>query len=134
MNQDFNLIIKLVLLGDSSVGKTNLLLRYAKNEFEESTKATIGMDFISLEIKIENKEVRVQFWDTAGQEKYKAITRTYYRIAHGIVMVYDITKRSSFERLQNWIDEIKTNSQSDPIFLLIGNKKDLEEHREIPTE
>ena len=96
MNEDYNFIIKLVLLGDSSVGKTNLLLRYSKDEFEESTKATIGMDFISMETKINDKEIRVQFWDTAGQEKYKAITRTYYRIAHGIVMVYDITKRSTF--------------------------------------
>ena len=100
------MIVKLVLLGESSVGKTNLLLRFTKDDFKINEKPTIGMDFISDELEIENVRVKAQFWDTAGQEKYHTIARSYYKIADGILLVYDTTRRDTFDRARNWLDDI----------------------------
>ena len=92
----YNMLFKIVLVGDSSVGKTNLFLRYIKNEFDPQTKATIGVEFGTKIIKINNYNIKIQIWDTAGQERYKSITSAYYKGAQGAFLVYDITNKSSF--------------------------------------
>ena len=133
-NNDYDLIFKLVLIGDSGVGKTNILSRYIKNEFSYSSKSTVGVEFGSKIIKTNNKLIKIQIWDTAGQERYKSITSAYYKGAKGAFIVYDITRKETFENVDKWIAELKTTGDEDVFILLIGNKCDLEEQRAVPTE
>jgi small GTP-binding protein len=131
---NYDLIVKVVLLGETSVGKTNLLFRYTLDKFKTDVKATIGLDFVSEEKKIDGRNIKAQFWDTAGQEKYKTIARSYYKIADGILLVYDVTRRETFLKIQDWINDIKENcSKSIPI-MLVGNKTDLVEERTVSKE
>lgn len=125
-------MFKIVLIGDSGVGKSQLLLRYTKNQFKNKTSATIGMEFATYNVKVgEGASVRAQIWDTAGQERYRAITNAYYRQAVGVLLVYDITKRGSFESLEKWLAEVQNHADSKTQIILIGNKTDLAAKRQV---
>ena len=129
----YNMLFKIVLVGDSSVGKTNLFLRYIKNEFDPQTKATIGVEFGTKIIKINNYNIKIQIWDTAGQERYKSITNAYYKGAQGAFLVYDITNKSSFLNIDKLIRDLKNNGDEKIVLFLIGNKNDLNDDRVIDT-
>ena len=127
-----DLTIKIVLVGESSVGKTNLLLRYSENRFDQESKATIGMDFVSVNRTSMGQKVKAQFWDTAGQEKYKALSASYYKITNGVILVYDVSRRESFNRVVSWLNDLTMNAPRGVQKMLIGNKIDTE--REVSTE
>ncbi len=131
---NYDMIIKLVIVGDSSVGKTNLLLRYADDKFDANQKPTIGMDFLSRDIVVDKHSVKVQFWDTAGQEKYKAIASSYYKVASGVILVYDISRRDTFQKLDSWHNEILNFANKGFKIMLIGNKNDLETERQVSAD
>ena len=133
-NNNYDLIFKLVLIGDSGVGKTNILSRYINNEFSYSSKSTVGVEFGSKIIKTNDKIIKIQIWDTAGQERYKSITSAYYKGAKGAFVVYDITRRDTFTNVDKWIGELKSTGNEDVFILLIGNKSDLEQERQVSTE
>lgn len=123
-----------MLVGDSGVGKTNLLLRFAKNEFNLESKSTIGVEFATKTITTENGHViRAQIWDTAGQDRYRAIASSYYKGAVGALLVYDITKLSSFANVEKWIAELRQNGAENMTLMLVGNKLDLAKGREVAT-
>ena len=125
-------LYKILLLGDSTVGKTCFLLRYMDETFIDSHMATIGLDYrLKTMILGEQKIVKVQLWDTAGQERFKSLAMTYYRKAYGILLLFDITKRSSFFSCKHYLEEIRANSDKNCIIYLIGNKIDLESKRNI---
>lgn len=127
-------LFKIVIIGDSAVGKSNLLTRYARNEFNPNSKATIGVEFQTQSMLIDGKEVKAQIWDTAGQERFRAVTSAYYRGAVGALVVYDITRTSTFENVGRWLDELNTHSDTTVAKMLIGNKCDLESIRAVSIE
>ncbi|CAK61540.1 unnamed protein product (macronuclear) [Paramecium tetraurelia] len=133
-DDDYDYLFKIVLSGDSGVGKSNLLLRFTKNQFNADSKTTIGVEFATRSITISGKVVKAQIWDTAGQERYRAITAAYYRGAIGAVLVYDITNKQSFEAVEQWIQEVRENADKDIVIMIIGNKSDLKHLRAIRTE
>ena len=133
-DEDIDFLLKIVIIGDSGVGKTNLLSRFTRDTFSNETRNTIGVDFSAKDIQLKGKTVKVQFWDTAGQEKYRAIASAYYRNAHGAIIVYDITRRESFENLNTWLTELRENGNEDLSIIVLGNKLDLIHDREINTE
>ena len=125
-------LYKILLLGDSAVGKSCLLLRYCENSFQESHLATIGLDFRLKTITLENnRKIRIQIWDTAGEDRFRSITRNYYKGAHGIVLIYDVTDQQSFQHIKDWVDKIKEESKEGVIIYLVGNKIDLIDKRII---
>jgi len=126
-------LFKLLLIGDSGVGKSCLLLRFSDGTFNESFISTIGVDFKIKTIELDGKKIKLQIWDTAGQERFQTITSSYYRGAHGIILVYDITDPRSFENIHKWLQEIETHSGGAVLKLLVGNKCDLESQRAVPT-
>ena len=130
----YDMIFKIVLIGDTSVGKTNILSKYLSDEFDPESKATVGVEFGTKNFKIENNIVKVQIWDTAGQERYRSITNAYYKGAKGALLVYDITNKKSFDNLDKWISDLKTNGDEKISIVLLGNKSDLESQRVISTE
>ena len=134
LDAEYDYLFKLILVGDSYVGKTNILSKYIKDEFNLNTKSTVGVEFGTKILKIEDKIIKAQIWDTAGQERYKSITSTYYKGAKGAFIVYDITNRLSFESVDKWIQDLNLNSDKNITLLLIGNKKDLADKREVTTE
>jgi len=123
--------IKILIIGDSTVGKTCLLQRYIDDEFNASFITTIGIDFKTKRIMHKNLEKKVVVWDTAGQERFKTITRAYYRGSNGMLLVYDTTNRNSFNNINRWIREIKESASEDVEIVLIGNKFDLVETRQV---
>ena len=130
----YDMIFKIVLIGDTSVGKTNILSKYLSNEFDPDSKATVGVEFGTKNFKIENNIVKVQIWDTAGQERYRSITNAYYKGAKGSLLVYDITNPKTFENLDKWLSDLKTNGDENISIVLLGNKSDLESERKITLE
>ncbi|KAF1895817.1 hypothetical protein Lal_00037933 [Lupinus albus] len=156
-------LFKIVLIGDSAVGKSNLLSRFARNEFDTNSKATIGVEFQTQVVEIEGKEIKAQIWDTAGQERFRAVTSAYYRGALGALVVYDITRKLTFDGIKRWLQEldnriltsyqsqnptsfqlhelkdalqlwVKAQNDSSIVRMLVGNKCDLENIREVSTE
>ncbi|TKY66207.1 Ras-related protein RABA5b [Spatholobus suberectus] len=127
-------LFKIVLIGDSAVGKSNLLSRFARNEFDSNSKATIGVEFQTQVAEIDGKEVKAQIWDTAGQERFRAVTSAYYRGAVGALVVYDISRRGTFDSVKRWLEELTTQNDSIVARMLVGNKCDLENIREVSTE
>ena len=123
-----------VVIGDSGVGKSNLLSRFTRDEFNLESKSTIGVEFATRSVSIEGKTIKAQIWDTAGQERYRAITSAYYRGAVGALVVYDITKDVSFENVEKWVAELKENAAADITMMLVGNKTDLAQQRLVTTE
>lgn len=129
----FKYLFKFIVVGDSGVGKSCLLLKFSDNRFRPDHDLTIGVEFGSKEIEIADETVHLQIWDTAGQESFRSITRAYYKGATAALLVYDITRRSSFQSLVDWISEINDNSNLSIVTVLIGNKSDLG-NRVISTE
>uniref|UniRef100_A0A6M2EBC5 Uncharacterized protein n=1 Tax=Populus davidiana TaxID=266767 RepID=A0A6M2EBC5_9ROSI len=127
-------LFKIVIIGDSAVGKSNLLSRYARNEFNLHSKATIGVEFQTQSMEIDGKEVKAQIWDTAGQERFRAVTSAYYRGAVGALIVYDISRRTTFDSVGRWLDELKTHSDTTVAWMLVGNKCDLDNIRDVSVE
>lgn len=127
-------LFKVVLIGDSAVGKSNLLSRYARNEFNLNSKATIGVEFQTQSMEIDGKEIKAQIWDTAGQERFRAVTSAYYRGAVGALIVYDISRRATFENVGRWLDELRVHSDASVVVMLVGNKCDLANIREVSQE
>ncbi|MED6109171.1 Ras- protein RABA6a [Stylosanthes scabra] len=132
--EECDYLFKAVLIGDSGVGKSNLLSRFAKDEFRLDSKPTIGVEFAYRNIKVADKLIKAQIWDTAGQERFRAITSSYYRGALGALLVYDITRRSSFENTRKWMVELREFGGKDMVVILVGNKCDLEQTREVEEE
>ncbi|KAG2261222.1 hypothetical protein Bca4012_014029 [Brassica carinata] len=133
-NQKIDYVFKVVLIGDSAVGKSQLLARFSRNEFSIESKATIGVEFQTRTLTIDNKTVKAQIWDTAGQERYRAVTSAYYRGAVGAMLVYDITKRQSFDHVARWLEELRGHADKNIVIMLVGNKTDLGTLRAVPTE
>lgn len=131
---DYDFLFKIVIIGDSGAGKSNLLLRYTKNEFNLESKATIGVEFATKAIIVDNKTIKAQIWDTAGQERFQALTSAYFRGATGALLVYDITKTSSYEHLEKWIKKLKEFADPNITTLMVGNKCDLSELRAVKKE
>lgn len=124
-NKDYDILRKIVLIGDSGVGKTSLLQRFAEQHFSDTHITTIGVDFKLRTIQVGNVRVKLQVWDTAGQEKFRVITKTYYRNAAGIIIAYDVTNGESFVNTKRWIEEVKSNCGDDGVpIVLVGNKCD----------
>lgn len=133
-DDDYDYLFKVVLIGDSGVGKSNLLSRFTRNEFSLESRSTIGVEFATRSIQVDGKTIKAQIWDTAGQERYRAITSAYYRGAVGALLVYDITKLTSFENVERWLKELRDHADANIVIMLVGNKSDLRHLRAIPTE
>uniref|UniRef100_M4C687 Uncharacterized protein n=2 Tax=Peronosporaceae TaxID=4777 RepID=M4C687_HYAAE len=131
---EYDYLFKIVLIGDSGVGKSNLLSRFTRNEFNLESKSTIGVEFATKSIVAEGKTIKAQIWDTAGQERYRAITSAYYRGAVGSLMVYDITKHGTFENVERWLKELRDHADANTVIMLVGNKSDLRDLRAVSTE
>ncbi|XP_040583652.1 ras-related protein Rab6 [Lepeophtheirus salmonis] len=125
---------KLVFLGEQSVGKTSLITRFMYDSFDNTYQATIGIDFLSKTMYLEDRTVRLQLWDTAGQERFRSLIPSYIRDSTVAVVVYDTTNANSFHQTSKWIDDVRTERGSDVIIMLVGNKTDLSEKRQVPTE
>lgn len=123
-----------VLIGDSGVGKSNLLSRFTRNEFNLDSKSTIGVEFATRSIQVDSKTIKAQIWDTAGQERYRAITSAYYRGAVGALLVYDISKHQTYENVTRWLKELRDHADANIVIMLVGNKSDLRHLRAVPTE
>jgi len=134
MKRDYDFLFKLVLIGDSGVGKSCLLLRFADDNFTDSYISTIGVDFRFRTITIDKKVVKLQIWDTAGQERFRTITSAYYRGADGIIMVYDVTNQESFDHVEEWLSEVDRYASESTSKLLVGNKADLIEEKRVSEE
>jgi len=134
MAQEYDYVFKLVLIGDSGVGKSCLLLRFADDTYTESHISTIGVDFKIRTIQLEGKTIKLQIWDTAGQERFRTITSSYYRGAHGIIVVYDTTDSETFEHVKTWLHEIDRYASENVNKLLVGNKSDLTTKRQVDTD
>lgn len=132
--RDYDYLFKLVLIGDSGVGKSCLLLRFADDNFTDSYISTIGVDFRFRTITIDDKIVKLQIWDTAGQERFRTITSAYYRGADGIIMVYDVTSSESFDHVEEWLSEVDRYANENTSKLLVGNKADLIEEKQVTKE
>ncbi|CAO3673191.1 Rab GTPase ypt31 [Umbelopsis sp. WA50703] len=133
-DDEYDYLFKVVLIGDSGVGKTNLLGRFTRNEFNLESKSTIGVEFATRSIQVDNKTIKAQIWDTAGQERYRAITSAYYRGAVGALLVYDISKHSTYESVSRWLKELRDHADSNIVIMLVGNKSDLRHLRAVPTD
>jgi len=131
---NFDYLFKVVLIGDSGVGKSNLLSRFTRNEFNLETKSTIGVEFATRSINVDGKTLKAQIWDTAGQERYRAITAAYYRGAVGALLVYDISKHGTYVNVTRWLKELRDHAGSNIVIMLVGNKSDLKHLRAVPTE
>jgi len=131
MNPEYDYLFKLLLIGDSGVGKSCLLLRFADDTYTESYISTIGVDFKIRTITLDGKTIKLQIWDTAGQERFRTITSSYYRGAHGIIVVYDVTDQVSFNNVKQWMTEIQRYACDSVCRLLVGNKSDLVEKKVV---
>ncbi|XP_017346709.1 ras-related protein Rab-3A [Ictalurus punctatus] len=134
VDQNFDYMFKILIIGNSSVGKTSFLFRYADDSFTPAFVSTVGIDFKVKTIYRNDKRIKLQIWDTAGQERYRTITTAYYRGAMGFILMYDITNEESFSAVQDWSTQIKTYSWENAQVLLVGNKCDLEEERVITLD
>lgn len=131
MNQEYDYLFKLLLIGDSGVGKSSLLLRFADDSFNECYISTIGVDFKIRTVRVGGKTVKLQIWDTAGQERFRTLTTAYYRSAHGVILVYDVNDKDSFLHLDGWMGEVGKNSCEAINLMLVGNKCDVVGRRQV---
>jgi len=130
----YDILIKLLLIGDSGVGKSCLLLRFCEDQFTPSFITTIGIDFKIRTIDLDGKRVKLQVWDTAGQERFKTITTAYYRGAMGILLVYDVCDEKSFNNIRSWYSNVQQHASDNVVLVLVGNKSDMTDKRVISTE
>uniref|UniRef100_A0A3B3WUF6 small monomeric GTPase n=1 Tax=Poecilia mexicana TaxID=48701 RepID=A0A3B3WUF6_9TELE len=133
-DDEYDYLFKVVLIGDSGVGKSNLLSRFTRNEFNLESKSTIGVEFATRSIQVDGKTIKAQIWDTAGQERYRAITSAYYRGAVGALLVYDIAKHLTYENVERWLKELRDHADNNIVIMLVGNKSDLRHLRAVPTD
>ena len=131
---NYDLLYKIIIIGDTCVGKSNILSRYLKNEFKEDSKSTVGVELGTKFLKIKGTGAKVQIWDTAGQERYRSITSSYYKGSHGCFIVYDITNEISFDNVEKWYEQAQKEASKDVSVILVGNKCDLENERKVPKE
>jgi small GTP-binding protein len=131
---DPDLLLKLVLIGDSGVGKSNLLGQFVRHNFNPESKTTIGVEFATKMLQVKGKSVKAQIWDTAGQERYRAITSSYYRGAVGAMVLYDITSTLTFQSVPKWLGELREHAEASVIVMLVGNKVDCEDERSVSSE
>ncbi|KAI8866334.1 GTP-binding protein ypt1 [Ramicandelaber brevisporus] len=134
MNPEYDYLFKLLIIGDSGTGKSSLLMRFADGNFTESYISTIGVDFKIRTMELEGKIIKAQVWDTAGQERFRTITSSYYRGAHGIIVVYDVTDPESFTNVRQWLQEIDRYASEGVNRLLVGNKCDLVDNKQVETK
>ncbi|PNY13949.1 ras-related protein RAB2BV-like, partial [Trifolium pratense] len=134
VDNEYDYLFKIVLIGDSGVGKSNILSRFTRNEFCLESKSTIGVEFATRTLQVEGKTVKAQIWDTAGQERYRAITSAYYRGAVGALLVYDITKRQTFDNVNRWLRELRDHADSNIVIMMAGNKSDLNHLRAVSED
>ncbi|CAB1451433.1 unnamed protein product [Pleuronectes platessa] len=134
MAKQYDVLFRLLMLGDSGVGKTCMLRRFTDSEFDPSHISTIGVDFKMKTLEIDGLKVRVQIWDTAGQERYQTITKQYYRRAQGIIFVYDITNQAAFQHIAKWASDVEEYAPNQVQRILVGNKCDEELRRQVTTE
>lgn len=134
MESDYKYLFKLILIGDSGVGKTSVLSRYLDEDIQENHISTIGVDFKIKTIVHNGETVKLLLWDTAGQEKFSAITKSYYRGSHGIIIIFDVTHKDSFTSIDKWMKKVKENASEDVEFIIIGNKCDLTDEIVIKRE
>ena len=127
-------LFKILLLGDSGVGKSSIILRYIENNFSQNLMNSIGVDFKLKNIEVKGKKVKLQVWDTAGQERFRTITTSYYKGAQAIIVVFDITDRDSFEHVKNWMADVDKFAKEGVLRILAGNKCDLEHMRKISKD
>lgn len=133
----YDYLFKLLIIGDAGVGKSSILLRFTDDSFDDYIQSTIGVDFKVKHLDVMDKRVKITIWDTAGQERFRTLTSSYYRGAQGVIMVYDVTRRDSFDNLQHWLKEVKLyspNNGEGVVKLLVGNKIDLLEKRVVSRE
>ena len=133
-NNNYDYLFRYIIVGDMAVGKSCILLQFTDNKFRNQHELTIGVEFGAKTISINGKSVKIQIWDTAGQEAFQAITRTYYKGAIGALLVYDITRKETFIHVTKWLEEVRNNSSKTITVILIGNKKDLEDKRQVSYE
>ena len=133
-DDNYELMVKVVIVGDSGVGKTNIMSKFLKNQFMEESKATIGVEFGSKLFNHEGHKIKAQIWDTAGQEKYKAITGAYYKGSKGALVVYDITQKKTFKNIEQWVNDLKAAGDPKITIILIGNKNDLDNKRQVSKD
>jgi len=131
LSTEYDFVFKILIIGDSAVGKSSLLLRFADDVYHDTFQPTIGVDFKIRTIEQDGSIVKLQMWDTAGQEKFKTITSAYYKGAQGIIVMFDLTDRNSFDNVKNWISESYKYNNCDAIRILVGNKCDLSNHRTV---
>ncbi|XP_046857026.1 ras-related protein Rab-8A-like [Xenia sp. Carnegie-2017] len=131
MAKTYDFLFKLLLIGDSGVGKTCVLFRFSEDAFNSTFISTIGIDFKIRTIELDGKKIKLQIWDTAGQERFRTITTAYYRGAMGIMLVYDITNEKSFDNIKNWIRNIEEHASSDVEKMVLGNKCDMDDRRQV---
>ncbi|XP_031497893.1 ras-related protein RABA1c-like [Nymphaea colorata] len=134
VDDECDYLFKAVLVGDSGVGKSNLLSRFSGQDFRLDSKPTIGVEFTNRTVTIGDKLIKAQIWDTAGQERFRAITTSYYRGALGALLVYDITQRATFKNVERWLSELRQHTDPAMVVMLIGNKSDMEEQRAVGVE
>ena len=133
-SNSYELLYKIIIIGDTCVGKSNILSRYLKDEFREDSKSTVGVELGTKFLKVKEVGTKIQIWDTAGQERYKSITSSYYKGSHGCFIVYDITNEASFENVDKWYQQAQKEASKDVSIILVGNKCDLEEQRKVSKE
>ena len=134
MNPDYDYLFKILLIGNSGVGKSSLLLRFADDTFTDNFMPTIGVDFKIRTLEVDGKTIKLQIWDTAGQERFKTITSSYYKGAHGIIVVYDVTDKESFKNIDTWMNEVEKHASDNVSRILVGNKSDLTDSRQVTTD
>ena len=130
----YDLLYKIIIIGDTCVGKSNILSRYLKDEFKEDSKSTVGVELGTKFVKVKGVGAKLQIWDTAGQERYKSITSSYYKGSHGCFIVYDITSETSFENVEKWYEQAQKDASKEVSIILVGNKCDLENERKVSKE
>ena len=134
MTEEKCYVVKIIIIGNQSVGKTNIVTRYVKGEFSEDYMITIGMDFLTCNLKSDDKIFKLRLWDTAGSEKFRSITKGYYSNTCCALIVYDITNQNSFDSVKHWIEDVKNYADKDTHLVLVGNKIDLKDQRKISKE
>ena len=134
MTEEKCYVVKIIIIGNQSVGKTNIVTRYVKGEFSEDYMITIGMDFLTCNLKSDDKIFKLRLWDTAGSEKFRSITKGYYSNTCCALIVYDITNQNSFDSVKHWIEDVKNYTDKDTHLVLVGNKIDLKDQRKISKE
>jgi len=133
-SQQYAYLFKFIIIGDEAVGKTCLLLQFTDKRYRTTHQVTVGVEFGSKTVEVSGKTIKLQCWDTAGQDRFRSIVRSYYRGAAGALLVYDITRRDSFEHVSNWLSEARSNADPDLVITLIGNKCDRSADRQVPFE